>query len=90
MAIAEYLKEKREKGMGDFMNVLKTGLKVGKTVANVATGNWVGAVATWVPDIAKSMGEAMGFFEKWKAGQAAGNVNTASPSYDMDWWKGRT
>ena len=69
MAIAEYLQAKREKGMGDFMNLLKTGFKVGKTVANVATGNYIGAVATWAPDIAKSLGDAQGMFDKWKQGR---------------------
>ena len=89
MTISEYSKQRQQKGMNDLAGVVKTGVKAGVSIARAVAGDWVGAVGMWVPDIAKSVGDAKGMFDKWKAGQAASRVPTSSPSYSMDWWKGR-
>jgi hypothetical protein len=82
MAIADYLEAKKQKGMVGLTNLIK----VGKTVADVATGNWVGAIANWAPDIAKSVGDAKGMFDKWKAGQRTPGYVDTSRSPGGGWW----
>lgn len=89
MGVAEYYADKKQKGMEDFMGFLKTGVKAGVSVARAASGDILGAVGMWVPDIAKSLGDAKGMFDKWQAGRAGTQVPTSSPSYSLDWWKGR-
>jgi len=69
MSVAEYYANKKQKGMEDFMGFMKTGVKAGVSVARAAAGDWVGAVGMWVPDIAKSLGDAKGMFDKWQAGR---------------------
>jgi hypothetical protein len=72
MNIAEYSQQRRKKGMEDFMGVMKTGAKAGVSIARAVAGDWIGAAGMWAPEIvglAKNAGEAMGMFEKWKAGR---------------------
>lgn len=65
MTIAESSKAQKQKGLDDLMKFLQTGVKVGKTVFDVATGNYIGAAANWIPQ-AKDAKSAFDIFQKWK------------------------
>ena len=72
--------------MEDLVGVVKTVGKVGTSVARAAAGDWVGAVGMWVPELAKSAGDAKAMFDKWKAGQRTPSYVDTSNSPGQGWW----